>query len=129
MKSNGYSFIIGNAGFIIASLVLPFTQNVSSNYDSGPILLKLLVEDTFSICNGVFHWFYWRGLWNLLTEAVPDLLVGGWSSTVLGLSAAILLSVLSSQTNIDMITDGSLKNGKTIEFPNEYFRHTLKPKN
>ena len=90
VMSNTCSFATGNVGFILATLIVPLIQRTSAKFDSGPLIFKLLIEDCFSICNGVLHWFYWRGLWNLLIEAAPDLTFGGWSSTVLGLSTAIL---------------------------------------
>ena len=126
VMSNTCSFAIGNVGFILATLIVPLIQRTSAKFDSGPLIFKLLIEDCFSICNGVLHWFYWRGLWNLLIEGAPDLTFGGWSSTVLGLSTAILFGVLNSQTSLDCVPDGSLPGGKTIEFPNEYLRHILK---
>ncbi len=128
VTSSVVSFGIGNAGFLSASLALPLVQHLSAQLDSKALVIKLFVEDTFSVCNGVLHWFYWRGAWYLLTEIEPDMVVGGWSCAALGLVAGLLFGILYSQTNIECPKDGSLENGESIEFPNEYFRHLLRKK-
>ena len=127
--SNIWSCVIGNIGCVLCLILQPFASKLSSYFDSGPFMIKLFIEDSFSLFSLTLYLFYWRGMWNTLVIIQPDLLVGVWSSVPLGFGGCMLFGILSSQVSLEASLDGQYDNGKSIEFQIDYFQYLLKETN
>ena len=71
--SNLWSCVIGNIGCVLCLILQPFASKLSSYFDSGPFMIKLFIEDSFSLFSLTLYLFYWRGMWNTLVIIQPDL--------------------------------------------------------
>lgn len=123
--SNIWSCVIGNAGCFAVIIIQSFVSKLSSYFDKGPFLVKLTIEDAFSLLSLILYLFYWKGMWNMLIILIPDLFIGVWSSIPLGFGGCMLLGILNSQVSLDSSLDGQFDNGKSIEFQIDYFQYLL----
>ena len=124
--SNIWSCVIGNIGCIVCLILQPFASKLSSYFDKGPFLVKLFIEDSFSLFSLIMYLFYWRGMWNTFALILPDLFIGTWSSIPLGFGGCMLLGILSSQVALEASLDGQFDKGQSIEFQIDYFQYLLR---